>query len=185
MGKSLTSLFFFSIDHFRSLKDVMKCFEERRNFDFFESSSLEYHKAVLYSFEHKMRFTVEFNEIGKKFHIELDIDLFGKSPFVNEFNLFKNIYVRQNFLEIVFVWARLNLRYKRKTSCERVLDDYILYKEKIKNYVKIIEMGSRFRKQCLMHNMPMEVRKNIYDAILKTSIRQLLRCNAYAKKLFP
>ena len=90
--------------------------------------------------------------------MKLDIGYFGKSPFFSDFGLLKNPYVYQNLKEIICVWTRLNLRYKRKNYCDTVLTDYILYKEKIEDNLKIIEMGSRLRRQCLLHRLPSEVR---------------------------
>ena len=78
MSKLLTSVFWYSIDHFHSLKDVMKCFKERRNFEFCESSSRFYYTAVVNSYEHQMRFIVEYDQIKKSFDIKLDIGYFGK-----------------------------------------------------------------------------------------------------------
>ena len=87
---------------------------------------------------------------------------------------------------MVAVWINLVLKYKRVQYCDNILNEYIWYKEKIEHYIQIIEMGSRFRNQCVMHKFPFEVRKSIYNAVLKACCNgKLMECEAFAKRLFP
>ena len=88
--------------------------------------------------------------------------------------------------EIVSVWTRLNLKYKTFVYCEKILNYYILYKENIENYLIMIEIGARFRNKCVMHGLPFEVRKKIYDEVVKACCDgNLMECEAFAKRLFP
>ena len=103
------------------------------------------------------------------------------------FNMCRNLYVIQNYKEIICIWIGLALQYKSFEMYENIIDEYILFKNKIEKFVQLIEMGSRFRKQCcLMHKLPMEIRKKIYNALAKDwCIGHLLECEAFAKKILP
>ena len=126
-------------------------------------------------------------------YLELYMELFSSQPLnldeacINSrnFDLYRNIHVTQHFVEYICVWTRLALKYKNFEIYEKIIDEYTFYREIIKNYVQIIEMGSRFRKQCWMHELPMEIRKKIYYWIPKIFPKQLLKCREYSKRLFP
>jgi len=85
------------------------------------------------------------------------------------------------------VWTRLNIKYKNLKNCDNILNEYIWYQEKNIDYVlKMIEVGSRFRNQCLWHRLPFKVRKKIYETVVKAFCDgNLMECKAFAKRLFP
>ena len=102
------------------------------------------------------------------------------------FNMCRNLYVIQNYKEIFCIWTRLALQYKNFKIYEKNIDKYILYKNRIEKYVQLIEMGSWFRTQCCMHNLPMEVRKKICYAVARVNCGgHFLECEAFAKKILP
>ena len=87
---------------------------------------------------------------------------------------------------MVAVWINLHLKYKEVEYCENILSEYILYNEQIKDYLRVIEMGSLFRNQCLLHIFPFEVRKKIYETVVKRFCGgHLLECKTVAKRIFP
>ena len=86
---------------------------------------------------------------------------------------------------MVAVWINLLLKYKEVEYCENILSEYILYNEQIKDYLRVIEMGSLFRNQCLLHRFPFEVRKKIYETVVKRFCGgHLLECKTVAKRIF-
>ena len=91
----------------------------------------------------------------------------------------------QHFKEYICVWTRLAFKYENFEVYENIIDEYIFYRENFKKYVRMIEMGCRFRKQCWMHKVPIEIRKKIYDGVLKLSAEQLMECRDFSKTLFP
>jgi len=103
------------------------------------------------------------------------------------FNMCRNLYVIQNYKEIICIWIGLALQYKSFEIYENIIDEYILFKSKIEKFVQLIEMGSRFRNQCVMHKFPLEIREKIYNAIAKDWCKgHLFECKAFAKeKLLP
>ena len=104
---------------------------------------------------------------------------------ISSFDMYQNAYVTQHFKEFVCVWTRLALEYENFEMYEKFIDKYILFKTHIKHYVQIIETGSRFRKHCWMHKLSVEIRKKIYDMILKQFAEHLLECREFSKRLFP
>jgi len=103
------------------------------------------------------------------------------------FNMCRNLYVIQNYKEIICIWIGMALQYKSFEMYENIIDKYILFKSKFEKFVQLTEMGSRFRNQCVMHNFPLEIRKKIYNAIAKDWCKgHLLECKAFAKeKILP
>jgi hypothetical protein len=78
--------------------------------------------------------------------------------YVRSFDLYRNnSYLTQHFKKFICIWTRLTLQYENFEMYEKFVDEFILYKENIKKYVQIIEVGSWFRKQCWMHQLPIEV----------------------------
>jgi hypothetical protein len=126
-------------------------------------------------------------------YLGLYLELFSNGPlnlderakYRRSFDLYQNAYVTQRFKEFVCVWTRLALKYKNFKVYKRIIHEYIFYHKHIKNYVQIIEMGSQLRNQCVMHKLPVEIRKKIYDMILKQFPEHLLECREFSKKLFP
>ena len=122
-------------------------------------------------------------------HLKVYTECFFKSDeharAFRSFDMYQNLYVTQHFKEFVCVWTRLALEYENFEVYENIIDEYTFYREIIENYVQIIEMGCRFRKQCWMHELPMEIRKKIYYWIPKIFPKQLLKCREYSKRLFP
>ena len=110
-----------------------------------------------------------------------------RSRVKRRFNMCRNLYVIQNYEEIICIWIRLALQYKSFEIYENIIDEYILFKSKIEKFVQLIEMGSRFRNQCLWHRLPFEVRKKIYETVVKAFFGDgdLMECKAFAKRLFP
>jgi hypothetical protein len=94
--------------------------------------------------------------------------------------------VYENLREIICVWTSLNIKHKTLKYCDNILNEYIVYKENIEDYLKIIEMGSRFRNQCELHKLPLEVRKSIYESVKMTCCDgSMMECEAFAKRIFP
>ena len=163
---------------------MLKCFNKIENYEYYEN----------YECRHRVIFIVE-NKIlclgfliihyQKSFNIDIEVEYFSSSPFSNYIDMFRNSCVYQNFKEIVCVWTRLNLKYKNFEYCKNVLNDYILYKENIEGFLQLIEIGSRFRNQCVMHKFLLEVRKTIHDAVKSAFCDEhVLECEAFAQIIF-
>ena len=84
------------------------------------------------------------------------------------FKFLQNEYVHKNLNQMVAVWINLVLKHKQVQYCDNILREYILYKEKIEDYLQIIEVGSLFRNKSFMHRLPSEVRKKIYETVVKS-----------------
>jgi hypothetical protein len=188
-------LFAYTFDHFHSLKALLNCFKEKENYDFYENyynwdcqcqSQNCTHKARIYHFyckQQNLGFRVVYYPLLKKFHITIENKNIHSSPFY--FKAFHNSYVYHHLKEIVILWTRLNIKYKTFDYCEKILNDYILYKQNIENYLIMIEVGARFRNQCIMHIFPLEVQKKVYDTVVKACCDgKLKECEEFAEGLF-
>ena len=177
------------------LKKKLKIFKYLKNYDYYEEFENGYEVIIIHFQDPGMKkcffLWVIHNPYNKCFRIQFELrlwnslDLIEPSENSRNFDLFRNAYVTQHFKEFVCVWTRLAFKYENFEVYENIIDEYIFYRENLKKYVRMIEMGCRFRKQCWMHKVPMEIRKKIYDAILKTSPKQLLECREFSKRLFP
>jgi hypothetical protein len=167
----------------------LKCYNEKDNYEFFENDDINVYRprVIVYREEQDFMFRVYYESLKKSFDIDVCVDNFSTSPFFIYFRLFQNFYVYENLRETICVWTRLNIKYKNLKYCDNILNEYILYKEKnIEDYLKIIEMGSRFRSHCLLHKFPLEVRKSIYDAVVRAYCDEnVMECEAFAHTIFP
>ena len=177
------------------LKRKLKYFKHWKNYEYLEKYKLGTETVVVYYGDPKVEksflFVVvhdpytEYIGIHLKVYTECFFKLDEDARDFRSFDMYQNLYVTQHFKEFVCVWTRLALEYENFEVYEKFLDEYILYKKHIKNYVEMIEVGSQFRKQCFMHELPKEIRKKIYDVILKQFPEHLLECREFSKRLFP
>ena len=196
MSKTLVqnNLFTYTLQHFESLKHIpKKCIQYTyNNFEYDEYENLEFNSFSM-TFENRdwgSFFSFYYQNNGV-FKIGLRIcgydmnDEYYSDKCVY-FKFLQNQYVHKNLNQMVAVWINLVLKYKRVQYCDNILNEYIWYKEKIEHYLQMIEVGSRFRNQCLWHRLPFEVRKKIYDAVVKAYCDgNLMECKAFAHKIFP
>ena len=183
--------FAYTLDHYESLKALLKHFnlENKKNYEFYENNEIDVYtpRVIIYCEDQDCMLRVYYNSLKKRFHIDVCVDYFSTEPYFTEFRFFRNSYVYQNLREIICVWTRLNIKYKNLKNCDNILNEYIWYQEKNIDYVlNMIEVGSRFRNQCLWHRLLFEVRKKIYETVVKAFCGgHLLECEAFAKRLFP
>ena len=172
----------YTIDHYESLKNMVKtnnCDGE------FEEEDDKIKHLISFTFSNGDNCLFCFYKTSEN---TLDIRLMSGKLVNPDFQWFifdkcRNTNVFQNLREIVSVWINLALKYRNPTVIKYILNNYISYKARIEKYLKIMEIGSRFRKQCLMHQHPIEGRKKIYDAVLKTSPGQLMECREFSKNI--
>ena len=177
---SVVQYYNYTIDHYELLKNMVK---SNNCGGVFEEENYKIKNAIWFKFRNKDNCLFCFYMTLEN---SLDIRLMSGRVSKPDFEWFifdkcRNTYVFQNLREIVSVWINLALKYRDRTVIKSILNDYILYKARIEKHLKIMEIASRFRKQCLMHQLPIEVRKKIYDAVLKTSPVQLLECREFSK----
>ena len=195
MSKRLVEkdLFAFTLDHFESLTDLLKCTEYAyNNFEYHEYENL-IHNSFSITFEKEdwcSVFSFYFKKDGV-FKIGLrtcgiDINEEFYSSKCLYFKFLQNDYVHKNLNQMVAVWINLVSKHKMVEYCENILKEYILYKEKIVVYLQLIDLGSRFRNKSFMRRLPFEVRKKIYETVVKRFCGgHVLECKAFTEKIFP
>ena len=55
-----------------------------------------------------------------------------------QFNMCRNLYVIQNYKEILCIWIGLALQYKSFEIYENTIDEYIFFRKSIKKFEKIV-----------------------------------------------
>ena len=154
--RTVVQSFDYTIDHYELLKNMVKS----NNCDGkFEEEHDKINHIISFTFSKGDNCLFCFYQTSENIlHIRLmrrNLMSPGFECFI--FNQCRNTYVFQNLREVISVWIHIALKYRNQTVIKSILNDYILYKERIEKYLKIMEIASLFQKQCSMHQLPIQV----------------------------
>ena len=145
-------------NEFDVLRDLVKSQNEIKQYEYVETITKKWKEFAVFDKKKGFIFDVFHDLSANDLLIYLEISHVGGNRSVKRrFNMCQNLYVIQNYKEIICIWTRLALQYKNFKIYENIIDQYILFKNKIEKIVQLIEMGSLFRNQCVMHKFPMEI----------------------------
>ena len=134
------------------LKRKLKYFKHWKNYEYNEKYKLGTETVVVYDDDPKVEKNFLFVVVHDPYteYIGIHLKLYSQGFFKSDedakdfrsFDMYQNLYVTKHFKEFVCVWTRLALEYENFEVYKKLVDEYFLYKENIKNYVQMIEVLS-------------------------------------------
>ena len=127
-------------NEFGVLRHLVKKQNKIKKYQYVEKITKKWKKFVV--FDKKKGFMFEVScDARNDLKIYLELRRVGRNcerRVKRQFNMCRNLYVIQNYKEILCIWIGLALQYKSFEIYENTIDEYIFFRKSIKKFEKIV-----------------------------------------------